>query len=117
MARLRRRRAALRLFGIDQQFRAVAPGPVPVRTRASRRSTEGSRLKVVEVTAGTLSGVRLFRGLGDQQRREIARYCRGGLYPEEAEILSLQQRSDSVYFVISGRVRVTFPALSAKVDL
>jgi len=72
-------------------------------------------MKVVEVTAGTLAGVRLLRGLRDQKKRAVAQYCRGGRYPAGAEILSHQDESGSVYFVISGRVRVTFTAVSAKV--
>lgn len=72
-------------------------------------------MKVVEVTAGTLAGVRLFLGLRDHEKREVARHCRGGRYQAGAEILAHQRESGSVYFVVSGRVRVTLTAVSAKV--
>ena len=43
--------------------------------------------RVVEPTADTLLGIEIFRNLAPEARAQIARYCRGSVYPARKDIV------------------------------
>ena len=62
-----------------------------------------------------LSKVSLWRGLAPEQLARVNALCRWKTYGEGEEILSYLDRSDDVYFIIEGDVRVTIYSLQGSV--
>ena len=60
------------------------------------------------ITADTLASVSLFAKLNRTARAELAPMFNGWRYAVNSEIVSQNDRSRDVYFLISGRVRVTY---------
>lgn len=66
------------------------------------------------ISSATLAGIEIFSGLSSDERKEIATSCRGHLYQSDELILSHQDNSSDVFFVVSGLVRVTVYSSSGK---
>ena len=60
-----------------------------------------------EVTAHSLSGIGIFSGLDFDARLDVARRCSAGRFDRRTPVLTIEDDSRDVYFVIEGRVRVT----------
>ncbi|MFQ5552003.1 MAG: Crp/Fnr family transcriptional regulator [Gemmatimonadales bacterium] len=69
---------------------------------------------MVDITAQTLAGIGAFRGLSATDRGALARQCRAHLYSANEQIVSHQDESTDVYFIVSGSVRVTTYSPSRK---
>lgn len=81
--------------------------------KTSKKSTT-SRVSPVPLTAESLVGVEVFRSLGAAERGKLAALCQGRRYPAEQRILSHKDEARDVYFIISGKVRVTIYSLTGK---
>ncbi len=68
----------------------------------------------IPVTADLLLGIDLFRDLPAGDRSLIAQHCVGKEYAAHKLVLTQKDLSGDVYFVISGRVRVTYFSISGK---
>ena len=66
-------------------------------------------------SAPTLDGVPLWRGLAPEALQRMQARCRWKHYREAEEILSYLDRSDDVYFLVEGDVRVTIYSLQGSV--
>ena len=60
------------------------------------------------ITADTLASIELFAKLNRNSRAEFAPMFNGARHPANVEIVSQNDRSRDVYFVVSGPVRVTY---------
>ncbi len=65
-------------------------------------------------TAETLRGVEIFADLSAEARRALASHCRASYYEPNEQVVSHQDTSTDVYFIVSGRVRVTIYSRSGK---
>lgn len=72
------------------------------------------RAEAVELTAESLVGVEVFRRLGAADRGRLAGLCRGRRYAAQQRILSHKDETRDVYFIVSGKVRVTIYSLGGK---
>lgn len=81
--------------------------------KSSKKSVT-NRVESVTLTAESLAGVEVFRGLGAADRSKLAALCQGRQFAAEERILSHKDHSGDVYFIISGRVRVTIYSWSGK---
>jgi len=70
--------------------------------------------RVFEPSGETLLGVKLFQSLGQEERKALARRCQGYRYPPRHEIVSHEDLTDDVYFLVGGRVRATIFSRSGK---
>lgn len=77
-------------------------------------SAAESRSTAVDLTAESLVGVEVFRRLDATDRGKLARLCNGRRYTAQQRILSHKDRTEDVYFIISGKVRVTIYSLAGK---
>ena len=68
----------------------------------------------VELTAESLVGVAVFRRLSATSRGELVALCQGRRYAAQQRVLSHKDDSRDVYFIISGKVRVTIYSLGGK---
>ena len=68
----------------------------------------------VELSAESLAGVEIFRHLDFEDRRALAGMCQGRRYGADQQIVSHKDEARDVYFIISGKVRVTIYSLSGK---
>lgn len=66
-------------------------------------------------SAPTLERVPLWLGLAPEALRRVQAHCRWKTYGEGEEILSYLDRSDDVYFIVEGDVRVTIYSLQGTV--
>lgn len=62
----------------------------------------------------SLGKIELFSSLNDQACGQVARLIKWKQYSKHAEVIACQGRSDEVYFIASGRVRVTIFSFSGK---
>ncbi len=62
----------------------------------------------------SLSGIELFDGLGGPDLDALARQCRWRRYAAHQCIISHQDETDDVYFIVHGQVRVTVFSSSGK---
>ena len=62
---------------------------------------------LIEVNERTLIGIKVFEHLAAERRGEIAAKCHAQRYDAQAQIVSQQDQTDDVYFVVSGKVRAT----------
>lgn len=69
---------------------------------------------MIELTAETLYGIKVFRDLPADNRKTLARRCRGRRYEVSEQIISHYTKSTDVYFIISGQVRATIYSSSGK---
>ncbi len=67
-----------------------------------------------EAHASTLSGIDLFSGLGEEERRRVEKLCRWRHYPPQQQIIDRETDSREVFFVISGKVRVVNYSFSGR---
>ncbi len=92
--------------------------PFPgIRTVAPAKSTKKSvtnRVVSVELTAESLVGVEVFHRLAAADRGKLAALCEGRRYAARQRILSHKDKTQDVYFILSGRVQVTIYSLSGK---
>ncbi len=65
-------------------------------------------------TSHTLSGIPLLRSLDAATRQSLEQRCRWQRYGAHDEIISRENDSRDVYFIISGRVRVVNHSLSGR---
>jgi CRP/FNR family transcriptional regulator, cyclic AMP receptor protein len=65
-------------------------------------------------TAETLRGIDLFADLSADERRVLAGRCQAHHYETDKRILSHEDSSSDVYFIVSGKVRVTIFSRSGK---
>ena len=65
-------------------------------------------------TAETLQGIDILAGLGADERRELAGRCEAHRYEADKRIVSHEDNSTDVYFIVSGKVRVTIFSRSGK---
>jgi len=83
----------------------------------SSKNTKKSAKKpplAAELSAESLVGVEVFRHLDAAQRGELARLCQGRRYTAMQRILSHKDESQDIFFIISGKVRVTIYSLAGK---
>ena len=66
-------------------------------------------------SAPTLDGVPLWRGIAPEALKRVQARCRWKHYREAEDILSYLDRSDDVYFIVEGDVRVTIYSLQGSV--
>jgi CRP-like cAMP-binding protein len=89
-------------------------GICTVSAEKNTNKSTTSRVAPVALGAESLVGVEVFRGLGAAERGKLAALCQGRRYPAEQRILSHKEETRDVYFIISGKVRVTIYSLSGK---
>lgn len=77
------------------------------------KGVEG-RATPVELTAESLVGVQVFGRLDAADRGRLAALCSGRRYEAGQRILSHKDPTQDVYFIISGKVRVTIYSLNGK---
>ncbi len=80
------------------------------RTVAPAKKTRESltnRAVPVTLTAESLVGIEVFRRLDAADRGQLAALCQGCRYAAGQRILSHKDHTRDVYFIISGKVRVT----------
>jgi CRP/FNR family transcriptional regulator, cyclic AMP receptor protein len=65
-------------------------------------------------TAETLRGIDIFADLGADERRDLAGRCQAHHYEADKLIVSHQDNSTDVYFIVSGKVRATIFSRSGK---
>ena len=68
----------------------------------------------VELTAESLAGVEVFRRLSSDHRGKLAALCHGRRYANLQRVLSHKDPTKDIFFIISGRVRITIYSLSGK---
>lgn len=68
----------------------------------------------MDLTAESLIGVEVFRGLRAADRSKLAALCHGRRYAANERILSHKDETRDVYFIVSGKVRVTIYSLGGK---
>jgi len=78
------------------------------------RKTAKNRPQAVELTAESLVGVEVFRRLSAAHRTKLAALCQGRRYGAMQRILSHRDEAQNVYFIISGKVRVTIYSRGGK---
>ncbi|MFQ5995870.1 MAG: Crp/Fnr family transcriptional regulator [Acidiferrobacterales bacterium] len=66
------------------------------------------------VTAETLRGIEAFRTLTAKERDELASRCVGSHHGANEQIISHQEESTDVYFIVSGKVRATIYSQSRR---
>jgi CRP/FNR family cyclic AMP-dependent transcriptional regulator len=84
---------------------------------ASAKSTQKSAQQpapAAELTAQSLAGVEVFRRLSAAHRAKLAALCQGRRYAALQRVLSHKDESQDVYFIVSGKVRVTIYSLGGK---
>ena len=69
---------------------------------------------MIHPTAETLAGIELFREIPVEQRKQIAKNCHAHQYPPKHQIVAHADRSNDVYFIVSGQVRATIYSASGK---
>ena len=72
------------------------------------------RAAAVDLTAESLVGVEVFRRLDAAERGRLAGLCSGRRYEAQQWILSHKDETRDVYFIVSGKVRVTIYSLGGK---
>ena len=82
-------------------------------TKDSKKSPR-ARAVPVELTAESLVGVEVFRRLSAAHREKLAALCQGRRYAAMQRILSHKDDSQDVYFIVSGKVRVTIYSMGGK---
>jgi CRP/FNR family cyclic AMP-dependent transcriptional regulator len=65
-------------------------------------------------TAETLRGIEIFADLSTDARRTLASHCQAHYFEPNDRVVSRQDASTDVYFIVSGRVRVTIFSRSGK---
>jgi CRP-like cAMP-binding protein len=80
----------------------------------STKKSATTRALPAELTAESLMGVEVFRRLSATSRGELAALCQGRRYAAQQRVLSHKDDSRDVYFIISGKVRVTIYSLGGK---
>lgn len=70
--------------------------------------------RVIDTTPDTLLGIDIFRMLDAEARARIARHCTASRYPAHHLVVRHEDASTDVYFVVSGRVRVTIYSRTGK---
>lgn len=68
----------------------------------------------MRATAETLRGIDLFTDLSADERRELAGHCQVHHFEADKRIVSREDSSTDVYFIVSGKVRVTIFSRSGK---
>lgn len=68
----------------------------------------------MRATAETLRGIDLFADLSADERRELANHCQIHHFEANERAVAREDSSTDVYFVISGKVRVTIFSRSGK---
>ncbi len=68
----------------------------------------------MELNAETLCGVDAFRHLSSEDRKRLAVHCRARRYQAGQQIISQHEETQDVFFVVTGRVRITLYSLSGK---
>lgn len=68
----------------------------------------------VDINPEALYGVEAFRALNAAERRVIATYCKCRRCPEGQAIISYNDPSRDVFFIISGQVQATIYSLNGK---
>ncbi len=66
----------------------------------------------IDRACAMLSAIREFHDLSASDLEEIARQCSWYRYEENEEIVHFQDKSNSVFFIAQGDIRVTYHALS-----
>ena len=80
----------------------------------SSRKSPTKRAVPVKLTAESLAGIEVFRRLSAADRGRLAALCHGCRYAAGQRILSHKDETRDVYFIISGKVRVTIYSLGGK---
>ena len=80
----------------------------------STKKSVTNRAVPVALTAESLAGVQVFRRLSAPNRGKLAALCQGRRYAAQQRVLSHKDGSQDVYFIISGKVRVTIYSLGGK---
>lgn len=93
----------------------TSPRPVRprilVRTRNQKIQNEGKDMDkpgTITVTASSLANLDAFRSLPESSREKIASLCRGRRLPAKHPVIEKHEEARSVFFVLSGRVKITF---------
>lgn len=68
----------------------------------------------MRATAETLRGIDLFADLSADERRELANRCQVHHFEADKRVVAREDGSTDVYFIVSGKVRVTIFSRSGK---
>ena len=66
------------------------------------------------VSSASLSGIQIFADIAINERKEIASLCQFLIYEDGDTIISHQEESNDVYFILSGTVRITIYSHSGR---
>jgi CRP/FNR family transcriptional regulator, cyclic AMP receptor protein len=64
--------------------------------------------------ARSLSGIAFFEGLAESERERLVALCRWNRYDARQQVFGHEDEANDVYFIVSGRVRVTVFSASGK---
>ena len=70
--------------------------------------------KIIEINPETLYGVDVFRALSSVDRKELSKLCKCRRYSPDQQIISYQDNTRDVFFIISGRVSALIYSFSGK---
>ncbi len=82
-------------------------------TKNTKKSGD-KRAVAVELTAESLAGVEVFQRLGGADRAKLAALCHGRRYAKQQRVLSHKDPTKDIFFIVSGRVRITIYSLAGK---
>lgn len=68
----------------------------------------------MRATAETLRGIDLFAELSTDERRELANHCQVRHFEADERVVAREDSSTDVYFIVSGKVRVTIFSRAGK---
>jgi len=85
-----------------------------VESKKNPEKSAKQRTLAIELTAQSLVGVEVFRHLSPAHRGTLAALCQGRRYGAMQRILSHKDESRDVFFIVSGKVRVTIYSLAGK---
>ena len=77
-------------------------------------ATMESNVRPVEISGESLASIRVFSKLTLAERSDIAKRVKGFSYRANHQIVAHNDESNEVYLIVSGKVRVTFYALSGR---
>jgi CRP/FNR family cyclic AMP-dependent transcriptional regulator len=81
--------------------------------RGSKKNMTSNQPHTLD-SSDSLNRIKLFRDLDDEARDQVSKLIKWKQYPKEAEVIPYQGESSDVYFIASGRVRVTIFSFSGK---
>ena len=78
------------------------------------KKSSGKGAVTVDLTTESLAGVEVFQRLGGADRGKLAALCHGRRYAKLQRVLSHKDSTNDIFFIVSGRVRITIYSLGGK---